>query len=400
MLGGGPQQTRTAETEAAEPTAPASSRGAPEIDRAQLRSMLVQALPHGTVRWGWRLETLLSEPLPSPPNGKLEPAPPSHSLHFDNARTLPGFDLVVGADGAWSRVRPHLAPFASTADHHDSPSSSFLTDGATAASAAKPVYAGLAGFSCSIPDAARTAPGVYELVNRGSLFSFSDGKTLMGQQLGDGSIWVGASSVKGEDWVDEQQQRERLYRQQQQQHEQGAPTDDAAARQPQDRYRVGPWFKACVRAEYKDWAPELLQLIEASDDDSARLRPIYVLPIGFREGVNLAMEDALKLSRAIIAALKTPTTNDQHDTEQSRLAQVRRALADNVAEYEQDMFVRSHVIQTVSVGMMQAMFFTPGAPRSSIHTYISSKAWQVRPLLYPLVAVVVYVYFAIWKLFN
>lgn len=155
-----------------------------------------------------------------------------------------------------------------------------------------------------------------------------------------------------------------------------------------------------MRAEYKDWAPELLQLIEASDDDSARLRPIYVLPIGFREGVNLAMEDALKLSRAIIAALKTPTTNDQHDTEQSRLAQVRRALADNVAEYEQDMFVRSHVIQTVSVGMMQAMFFTPGAPRSSIHTYISSKAWQVRPLLYPLVAVVVYVYFAIWKLFN
>ncbi|GME27125.1 FAD/NAD(P)-binding domain-containing protein [Neofusicoccum parvum] len=403
---------------------PAGSRGAPEIDRAALRSMLVQALPDGTVRWGWRLQTV-SEQLSTQQPGVLEPFPPSYSLHFDGNRTLSGFDLVVSADGAWSRVRPLLAPFSTGG-------------GAGMANPAGPVYSGIAGFRCSIPDAARTAPAVFELVNRGSLFAFSDSKTLMGQQLGDGSIWVSASGVKAEDWVDEQRERERLHRR-----PTPPPQEPAAAagdgkeqqhhhhRLPQDRNHVGAWFKDAVRAEYKGWAPELLQLVDAAED-SARLLPIYMLPPGFRwrtrpgltligdaahlivpfagEGVNIALKDALELSRAIIAALSSGGPADDIDGrgDQQRVVDAaaeelrskRKALAAKVAEYEHDMFSRAHAVQSVSVGMMRAMFFTPGAPRSSIEAYVCWKAWQMQPLLYPLVFVVTHIYFAVWKLFN
>ncbi|MGY5138496.1 FAD-dependent oxidoreductase, partial [Streptomyces nigrescens] len=68
----------------------------PEIDRGQLRALLLDSLTPGTVRWGHSVRAVT--PLP---HGTAR-------LHHHN-HTTDDFDLVIGADGAWSRVRPALS---------------------------------------------------------------------------------------------------------------------------------------------------------------------------------------------------------------------------------------------------------------------------------------------------
>lgn len=63
---------------------------APEVDRAQLRHLLARSLEPGTIRWGRRLARV-----------------DGGSLVFDGGG-VEGADLVIGADGAWSRVRAAL----------------------------------------------------------------------------------------------------------------------------------------------------------------------------------------------------------------------------------------------------------------------------------------------------
>ena len=64
----------------------------PEIDRGQLRDLLLQSLEPGTVHWGQTLSTISG------------PAGGPRRLHFADGTTTDA-DLVIGADGAWSRVR-------------------------------------------------------------------------------------------------------------------------------------------------------------------------------------------------------------------------------------------------------------------------------------------------------
>ncbi len=66
--------------------------GRPEIDRAMLVKILVEGLSPGHVQWGKKL---------------LEAVPCSdekYNLHFTDCIEK-DFDIVVGADGAWSKVR-------------------------------------------------------------------------------------------------------------------------------------------------------------------------------------------------------------------------------------------------------------------------------------------------------
>ena len=82
-----------------EPDASAGNR--PEVDRTALSDMLLASLPPGRVQWGRSLRDVR---LQGGGSGG------GWNLLFPDAEAGP-FDLVVGADGAWSRVRPMLSPY-------------------------------------------------------------------------------------------------------------------------------------------------------------------------------------------------------------------------------------------------------------------------------------------------
>ena len=135
---------------------------APEIDRKDLRKMLMESLPSSTVRWGYKLS-------------RVEETPSGLTLHFANGEELAGFDLIVGCDGAFSKTRTLL-------------------------SSEKPFYIHLAGWTMAIPNAAQTAPEVYKFVNRGSVLAYSDGKAFSLQQLSDESLHVAYYGPYAEDY--------------------------------------------------------------------------------------------------------------------------------------------------------------------------------------------------------
>jgi len=69
-------------------------RDAPEIDRFELRQILLDAVPKDKIKWGHTLKSAALDKDGRP------------VLHFANGVVASGFKLVVGADGAWSKVRP------------------------------------------------------------------------------------------------------------------------------------------------------------------------------------------------------------------------------------------------------------------------------------------------------
>lgn len=66
----------------------------PEIDRLALRQILLDSIPKEKIQWGHGLKRAAFDADGRP------------ILEFANGSTGSGFDLVVGADGAWSKVRP------------------------------------------------------------------------------------------------------------------------------------------------------------------------------------------------------------------------------------------------------------------------------------------------------
>ncbi|MFI5959203.1 FAD-dependent oxidoreductase [Cryptosporangium sp. NPDC051539] len=115
----------------------------PEIDRADLRDLLLDSLPAGTVRWGKAL---------------------ADATHFDDGSTLE-YDVLVGADGARSRVRP------------------LLTD-------AQPAPIGVETVELGIPDVDRTHPYLSTVLGRGNYWALGPGQGLSAQRNGSGRVRV------------------------------------------------------------------------------------------------------------------------------------------------------------------------------------------------------------------
>ena len=297
-----------------------SSRGRPEIDRIRLRQILLESIPPENIRWGCRLRSIDEEDL---------------SLHFDHG-VEKGYDLIVGADGAWSKVRPLLSP-------------------------AQPAYCGLGGTSLVISEVEKRYPDLHQLVNRGSLFVFSDGKSIIAQQTGDGSLQISSWSQRDEHWM----------------RTCGYDMHNAAE------------AKKVILNDLEGWAAPIRKMIQVADDDGLVARCIYELPPGHRwksrpgvtligdaahlatpfagEGVNIAMEDALLLSRAIIAASTDPENNPQS------------SLSRHIPPFEENMFRRGAHVHEMSHQNMLDMYFTPGAPATSVDRYvkraIASDSW-------------------------
>ncbi|CAE6394259.1 unnamed protein product [Rhizoctonia solani] len=234
----------------------------PEIDRTQLRNLLLQSVDPGVVRWGFTLSTV--EPNPNK----------TYDLHFKNGHIERGYDLVVGADGTWSRVRPLVTPVV-------------------------PFYSGLCFIQMEIP---RTEGHEYDSVNalvgRGSAFAFATAQGLIAQRSSDDSIRIYASfysTTESHTWA--------------------------------ERFIEGPaeQARAKVIENFQGWAPIFLEVLQATEGPLVP-RPLYMFPVDHKwdarpgvtlvgdaghvmtplagEGVNMAMLDAAELAKAIIAGVK------------------------------------------------------------------------------------------------
>lgn len=258
--------------------------GRPEVQRADLRQILLDSLPAGTVRWGRKV------------GGTRALGGGRHEVMFADGTTVVT-GLLVGADGAWSRVRPLL-------------------------STATPEYAGTSSVETYLFDADTRHPAAAKAVGGGMLIAPSPGADLFAHREKDATLHAYVGLSRPLDWF--------------------AAIDftDATAR---------------IAAEFEGWAPELTALI--TDADTAPvLRSHYQLPTGHRwdrvpgvtllgdaahlvapngEGANLAMLDGADLGAALAA----------HPDD------IEAALT----EYEQVMFPRSAEVATFEGAEMQGM---------------------------------------------
>jgi 2-polyprenyl-6-methoxyphenol hydroxylase-like FAD-dependent oxidoreductase len=225
----------------------------PEVHRGDLRRILLDSLPEGTVQWGRKVTGV--HPLG---DGR-------HELTFADGSTVTT-SFLVGADGAWSRIRPLL-------------------------SAAKPVYVGLSFMETYLYDADARHPASAKAVGNGAMFSLAPGKGIQAHRETKGTLHAYVALTKPQEWIG------------------GIDLADPKA------------AKARVAAEFDGWAPELIALITDGETDLVP-RTIHTLPAGHRwapvpgvtllgdaahlmppsgEGANLAMYDGAELGKVIAA---------------------------------------------------------------------------------------------------
>lgn len=142
------------------------SEGRPEVDRTVLRDILLDSIDQANIKWNGKVSSI------EPDHGKN-----SYTIHFADGSTLEDLTLVVGADGAWSKVRP------------------LLTD-------VKPYYSGICGLDIWTHDVDTKTPHLAKLVGHGNCLSFADRNSLMAQRSGDGSIRTYAFLAADESWPD------------------------------------------------------------------------------------------------------------------------------------------------------------------------------------------------------
>ena len=367
-------------------TSEKDTRGRPEIDRGALRGLLIDSLPEGTIRWGSMVASIeeskrLGEGITANASRGIGV---KMDIHLDNGSVERDYDLVIGADGAWSKVRPLIT-------------------------SVQPFFAGLGGADLYISDVEARYPDLYKFVNRGSVFASSDGKGISAQQKGDGSLVVYLSQTRtSREWKNE------------------VSYDIHSPKE----------MKQGLLADFADWDPIFHKLIQAADEnETIYARSLYMLPVDHRwdhrpgvtllgdaahlmtpfagEGVNLAMEDAMRLADAIITSTSSTTkpksesnsTSNMTESEDNQLQQQQQQqqkhqLDKNIQSFEENMFIRASKTAKHTFANMTDVFFTPGAPRSTIERYITRAVSDELPfpnVAYYVLGAFVYTYFWIWK---
>ena len=227
--------------------------GRPEVLRGDLRTLLLDSLPAGAVRWGHKVTAVRVIG-----DGR-------HEVTFADGSVV-RTGLLVGADGAWSRVRPLLSD-------------------------ATPEYVGTSFVETYLFDADERHPAAATAVGAGALLANVPGQGIQAHREAGGVLHTYVALTRPRDWFA------------------AVDFDDAVA------------ATARIAAEFDGWAPELTSLITDGETPPV-LRTLHTLPIGHRwdrvpgvtllgdaahlmptngEGANLAMYDGAALADAVAA---------------------------------------------------------------------------------------------------
>ncbi|WP_144281880.1 FAD-dependent oxidoreductase [Chryseobacterium echinoideorum] len=231
-----------------------SAEHRPEIDRGPLRKILLESLQTGTVVWDSQFVSMKKEN-------------EGWKLLFKNGKEYDA-DIVIGADGANSKIRPYLTDI-------------------------KPIYSGVTIIEGNIYDAEKNAPHIFNVLKGGKIFAFGNEQSIILSTKGDGSIAFYTGEKVDSNWVKES----------------GIDFGDLAA--------VKKWFET----HFSNW-DSMYQELFATDNISIVPRPLFHyssdqywatqsnlsiigdaahrMPPYAGEGVNMAMLDALELSEELL----------------------------------------------------------------------------------------------------
>ncbi|WP_373324643.1 FAD-dependent oxidoreductase [Reticulibacter mediterranei] len=225
----------------------------PEVLRGDLRRILLASLPAGTVQWGKKL------------TGVVALGAGRHELTFADGSRVPT-ELLVGADGAWSKVRPLLSD-------------------------AQPMYVGATFIETYLCNVDERHPATAEAVGSSAMSALTPGKGIVVHREAGNVLHTYVELTRPAEWIASIDF-----------------TDVTAATRT-------------IAAEFDGWAPALTALITDADTPPVP-RMIYTLPKSHRwdrvpgvtllgdaahlmppsgEGANLAMFDGFELGKAIAA---------------------------------------------------------------------------------------------------
>ncbi|GGE95022.1 2-polyprenyl-6-methoxyphenol hydroxylase [Chishuiella changwenlii] len=227
----------------------------PEIDRGQLRKILLASLREETVHWNKHFISMDKHN-----DGWL--------LNFKD--DIPVYvDIVIGADGANSKIR------------------SYITD-------TKAIYSGVTMIEGTIYDAEKHSPVIYKKLNGGKIMAFGNKKNILIGQKGNGEIGFYLSLKVDEDWIKNSKLNF------------------------SNKTEILNWFRGEYKEWDKSWEELVENTTESFIPRSIGYMPLnqnwetisnltligdaaHVMPPFAGEGVNMAMLDALKLSEKLTA---------------------------------------------------------------------------------------------------